>query len=170
MVSCTRTSHVSFFHAYHASFDTCDDDATEHEGFGTAVRQSSVRHQTTMATAGTLPSYFYRREVQPGDAVSLEPAEPSRKANERDEVEDEDDAEGVLKYDLSCSDEDSEEQSHGNENDEADNDVGVGDIFWLQGQLAFYSERFSGSEELFASITELHPKPFLWFTEKSEES
>ena len=53
--------------------------------------------------------------------------------------------EGVLKYDLSCSDEDSEEQSFGNENDEADNDVGVDrDIFGLQGQLASFSERFPG--------------------------
>ena len=38
--------------------------------FGAAVRQRSVTQQMTMAKAGTLPSYLYHREVQPGDSVS----------------------------------------------------------------------------------------------------
>ena len=46
--------------------------------FGAAVRQrSAVRQQTTMAIAGTLPSFLYHKEVQPGGSASLEPAEPS---------------------------------------------------------------------------------------------
>ena len=63
-----------------------------------------------MAIAGTLLSYLYHREVQPGDSISLEPAEPSASdLNKRDEAGDEDD-EGVLECNLSSSDEDS---SHG---------------------------------------------------------
>ena len=85
---------------------------------------------------GTLPSFLYNREVQPGDSVSLEPAEPSSsKANERDEAGDEDDKEGVLEYDSSGSDEDSEEQPLGNDNDEPGNDVG--DIPFLDREANF---------------------------------
>ena len=39
---------------------------------GAAVRQRSVKQETTMARAGTLPSYLYQREIQPGEPVSLE--------------------------------------------------------------------------------------------------
>ena len=39
--------------------------------FGAAVRQRSVRQETTMARAGTLSSYLYQREVQPGESVSF---------------------------------------------------------------------------------------------------
>ena len=35
--------------------------------FSAAVRQRYVRQETTMARAGTLPSYLYQREVQPGE-------------------------------------------------------------------------------------------------------
>lgn len=64
-----------------------------------------------MAIAGTLLSYLYYREVQAGDSISLEPAEPSASnANKRDEAGDEDDEEGILECNLSSSDEDS---SHG---------------------------------------------------------
>ena len=40
--------------------------------FGAAVRQHPVRQETTMARAGTLPSYLYQREVRPVETVSLE--------------------------------------------------------------------------------------------------
>ena len=40
--------------------------------FGAAVRQCSVRQETTMTRAGTLPSYLYQREVRLGESVSLE--------------------------------------------------------------------------------------------------
>ena len=40
--------------------------------FGAAVRQRSVRQETPMARAGTLPSYLYQREIQLGEPVSLE--------------------------------------------------------------------------------------------------
>ena len=69
--------------------------------------------------------------------ATLEPAEPSAsEANERDEVGDEDDEEGVLEYHFSDSVEDSEEQSIGiNDNDEADDDVG--DIPFLGREVNF---------------------------------
>ena len=64
-----------------------------------------------MAIAATLLSYLYHREVQAGDSISLEPAEPSASnANKRDEAGDEDDEEDILECNLSSSDEDS---SHG---------------------------------------------------------
>ena len=106
--------------------------------FGEAVCQRSVRQETTMARVGTLPSYLYHKEVLPWDLISLEPpAEPSAsEANERDEVGDEDDEEGVLEYQFSDSVEDSEEQSIGiNDNDEADDDVG--DIPFLGREVKF---------------------------------
>lgn len=70
MVSCTRTRHVSLVSLIQSMRDWAPT-------FGAAARQRSVRQQTTMATVGTLPSYLYHREVQLGDSVSLEPAEPS---------------------------------------------------------------------------------------------
>ena len=87
-----------------------------------AARQRSVRQEATMERAGTLlPPYLYHREVQPGNSVSLEPA---GKWDGRSGTGDKDDKEGVLEYDLFSSDEDSEEQSLGDDNDEGDNDVG----------------------------------------------
>ena len=87
-----------------------------------AARQRSVRQETTMERAGTLlPPYLYHREVQPGNSVSFEPA---GKWDGRSGTGDKDDKEGVLEYDLFSSDEDSEEQSLGDDNDEGDNDVG----------------------------------------------
>ena len=105
--------------------------------FGEAVCQRSVRQEITMARVGTLPSYLYHKEVLPWDSISLEPAEPSAsEANERDEVGDEDNEEGVLEYHFSDSVEDSEEQSIGiNDNDEADDDVG--DIPFLGREVNF---------------------------------
>ena len=87
-----------------------------------AARQRSVRQETTMERAGTLlPPYLYHREVLPGNSVSPEPA---GKWDGRSDTGDKDDKEGVLEYDLFSSDEDSEEQSLGDDNDERDNDVG----------------------------------------------
>ena len=39
--------------------------------FGAAVRQRTVRQETTMARAGTLPSFLYQREIIPGESVDL---------------------------------------------------------------------------------------------------
>ena len=37
--------------------------------FGAAVRQRTVRQETTMARAGTFPSFLYQREIMPGESV-----------------------------------------------------------------------------------------------------
>jgi len=87
--------------------------------FGAAVRQRSVRQETTMARAGTLPSYLYQREVRPGESVSLERSGEQRR-NEAEETEEED---GILEYDSSSS-EDLDDESFSTNNDEADDDVG----------------------------------------------
>ena len=39
--------------------------------FGAAVRQGTVRQETTMARAATLPSFLYQREIMPGESVDL---------------------------------------------------------------------------------------------------
>ena len=65
--------------------------------FGAAARQRSVKQETTMARAGTLPSYLYQRKIQPGEPVSLERSdleEQQEKSEQQDEGED-----GMLKYD-----------------------------------------------------------------------
>lgn len=92
--------------------------------FGAAVRQRSVRQETTMARAGTLPSYLYQREVQPGESVSLEDLEHSISEEQQGiqvgETEDED---GILEYDSS-SDEEAEEGTLPSNSDVADDDIG----------------------------------------------
>ena len=60
--------------------------------FGAAVRQRSVRQETTMARAGTLPSYLYQREVRLGESASLEPSGEQQ----RNETEEADDEDGIL--------------------------------------------------------------------------
>ena len=101
--------------------------------FGAAVRQCSVRQETTMARAGTLPSYLYQREVQPGESVSLECSESEeQQGNEGDETEEED---GVLEYDSPSSDQDFEEESF--VDDETDADIN-GEISSLDGKANFH--------------------------------
>ena len=39
--------------------------------FGAAVGQRTVRQETTMARAGTLPSFLYQREIMPGESGDL---------------------------------------------------------------------------------------------------
>ena len=39
--------------------------------FGAAVRQRTVRQETTMARAGTLPDFLYARDIVPGETVDL---------------------------------------------------------------------------------------------------
>ena len=39
--------------------------------YGAAVRQRTVRQETTMAKAGTLPAYLYQQEVQPGERIAF---------------------------------------------------------------------------------------------------
>lgn len=85
--------------------------------FGAAVRQRSARQETTMARAGTLPSYLYQREVRPGESVSLERFGEQR----RNEAEEADEEDGILEYDSSSS-EDLEDESTSKE--EANDDVG----------------------------------------------
>ena len=40
-------------------------------GYGAAVRQRTVRQETTMAKHGTLPEYLYQRHLEVGDKVNL---------------------------------------------------------------------------------------------------
>ena len=68
---------------------------------GAAVRQRSVKQETTMTRAETLPSYLYQREIQPGEPVSLERSDLGEQ-QEKDEEED-----GMLEYDSPRSDEES---------------------------------------------------------------
>ena len=39
--------------------------------YGAAVRQRTVRQETTMAKHGTLPEYLYQRHLEVGDQVNL---------------------------------------------------------------------------------------------------
>ena len=39
--------------------------------YGAAVRQRTVRQETTMAKHGTLPEYLYQRHFKVGDKVNL---------------------------------------------------------------------------------------------------
>ena len=39
--------------------------------FGAAVRQRTIRQETSMARAGTLPNFLYQREIVPGENVDL---------------------------------------------------------------------------------------------------
>ena len=87
--------------------------------FGAAARQRSVRQETAMSRAGTLPSYLYQREVRPGELVFLERSGEQRR-NEAEEANEED---GILEYGSSSS-EDLDDESFSTNNDEADDDVG----------------------------------------------
>ena len=81
--------------------------------FGAAVRQRPVRQETMMARAGTLPSYLYQKDVQPGESVSLERSESEeQQQNEGGETEEED---TVLEYNSPSSNEDSKEESFVND-------------------------------------------------------
>ena len=66
---------------------------------GAVVCQCSVRQETIMARAGTLPSYLYQREVQPDESVSLERSGEQRR-NKAEEANEED---GILEYDSSST-------------------------------------------------------------------
>ena len=59
---------------------------------GAVVCQCSVRQETIMARAGTLPSYLYQREVRLGESASLERSGEQR----RNETEEADDEDGIL--------------------------------------------------------------------------
>ena len=52
--------------------------------YGASVRQRSVRQETTMARAGTLPDYLYQKEVRVGEKVNLN--EPREALNKRRET------------------------------------------------------------------------------------
>ena len=39
---------------------------------GSSVRQRSVRQETTIARAGTLPDYLYQKEIQVEEKISLQ--------------------------------------------------------------------------------------------------
>ena len=88
--------------------------------FGAAARQRSVRQETAMSRAGTLPSYLYQREVRPGESVSLErsgeqwrnePKKQTRKTAYWSTIQ------AVAKIWMTS-------QSFSTNNDEADDDVG----------------------------------------------
>lgn len=104
--------------------------------FGAAVRQRSVKQETTMATAGTLPSYLYQREVRQGESVSCERFREQR----RNEAEEADEEDGILEYDSSSS-KDLDDESANNE--DADDDVGG--IPSLDREATFLLETVSSS-------------------------
>ena len=59
--------------------------------YGAAVRQRTVRQETTMAKHGTLPEYLYQRHLEVGDKVNLnfgvdEDEAPHEDLNEREGV------------------------------------------------------------------------------------
>ena len=91
----------------------------------------AVRQETTMARAGTLPSYLYQRKVRPGESVSLK----CSREQQRNEAEEADEEDGILEYDSSSS-EDLDDKSFSSNNDKANNDVGIPLLdreatFWL---------------------------------------
>ena len=110
--------------------------------FGAAVRQRSVRQETTMARAGTLPSYLYQREVRLGESASLECSGEQR----RNETEEADDEDGILEYDSS--------RSHFLLITTRHTMMLLEFLRWIARQL-FCLERFHVSGELFASAAEI---------------
>ena len=137
LVSCAWTCHASVAHACYTTLASYTNDTTvraSYEGLGTnvwcAVRQRSVRQETTMARAGTLPSYLYQREVWPGESVSLECSAEQR----RNEAKEADEKDGILEY-YSSSSKDLDDKSFSNNNDEVGNDVGG--ILVLRHEAAF---------------------------------
>ena len=69
-----------------------------------ALRQRSVRQETTMARAKTSPSDLYQREIQPVEPVSLRRSdfeEQQEKSGKGDEEED-----GILEYDSPSDNDD----------------------------------------------------------------
>ena len=79
--------------------------------FGAAVRQRTVRQETTMARAGTLPSFLYQREIMPGESVDLT-GEVHRSEDEdgyetcssaEEEMDEEDDSQSVSTLDREAN-------------------------------------------------------------------
>ena len=60
------------------------------------MRQRSIRQERTVARAGTLPSYLYQSEIQPGEPVSLERSDLEEQQEKSGQDEEED---GMLAYD-----------------------------------------------------------------------
>ena len=78
--------------------------------YGAAVRQRSVRQETTMARAGTLPDFLYQRPAEAGQAIPLEEGYNLRIEQEENFVIDTGDVRGdqkdeVLEYESNSSDE-----------------------------------------------------------------
>ena len=71
--------------------------------FGAAVRQRTVRQETTMARAGTLPNFLYQREIVPGESADLSGVHRSEDEDgcetcssaEEEEVDEEDESQSV---------------------------------------------------------------------------
>ena len=91
--------------------------------FGAAVRQRSVRQETTMARAGTLPSYLYQKEIQPGEWVCLD--QSTSQDQQRNGEQEDDSEDGILEYDSPSSREESGDESFSNNDNEADDDTGA---------------------------------------------
>ena len=78
--------------------------------YGAAVRQRSVRQETTIARAGTLPVFLYQRPAEAGKAIPLEEGYNLRTEQEENFVIDTGDVRGdqkdeVLEYESNSSDE-----------------------------------------------------------------
>ena len=75
--------------------------------YGTAVRQRTVRQETTMSRAGTLPDYLYQRQVEPGEPVAIDDMgkgleeEVEEEIDEGEEIVHEDVGEDEVEYDTS---------------------------------------------------------------------
>lgn len=114
---------------------------TEHEGLSPDVWRSSPSAlcQTTNYDGNSRNAAFLslpQRSATRGFGLPWA-SWTLRKANERDEAGDEDDEESIFKYNSSSSDKDSEEQSLGNDKDEALTMMLVTFHFWTARLTSF---------------------------------
>lgn len=80
--------------------------------FGAAVRQRTVRQETTMARAGTLANFLCQREIVPGESVDLigdvhrsedEEGYETCSSAEEEEIEEEDESQSVSTLDREAN-------------------------------------------------------------------
>lgn len=93
------------------------------DAYGASVRQCTVRQETTMCRAGTLPDYLYQRPVQPGEPVIIDSLGKESEA-ENQEGEEEIGGVEVDEYDTS-SDEGGNDEVHEEVEEARENSVGT---------------------------------------------
>ena len=111
-----------------ANCDVLRDWASAH---GAAVRQRTVRKETTMAKHGTLPEFMYQRHCVVSEPVNIFLREPEQATEATTENSESDNAEIPLEEDefLDEFDESSDEEEKPEETDNANN------LFSLQGEI-----------------------------------